>query len=84
VLSCRACSRRSDIANERLPKYTLSRAPTIPVPSMRRAEMDMDTLIRMTLEEEDQDSVVERLADRIARGRRVTGKPRPLKRFDTA
>jgi len=46
---------------------------------------DMEVLIRKTLEEEEGDGgVVERLADKIAMGRRVTGRPRALKRFETA
>lgn len=46
---------------------------------------DMEVLIRKTLDDEEGDGgVVERLAERIARGRRVTGRPRPLKRFETA
>jgi serine/threonine-protein phosphatase 2B catalytic subunit len=45
----------------------------------------MEVLIRKTLEEDEGDGgVVERLAERIARGRRVTGRPQPLKRFETA
>lgn len=77
--------------NERLPKvdHSPSNFPTVPVPSMRRVSgenhVDTEELIRRALEEEDGDSgVVERLADRIAMGRRVTGRPRALKRFETA
>jgi serine/threonine-protein phosphatase 2B catalytic subunit len=45
----------------------------------------MELLIKKTLEEEEEaGGTVERLADRIARGRRVTGRPMPLKRFETA
>lgn len=75
--------------NERIPEVDLSPSnfPTVPAPSMRRGENHVDTeaLIRRALEEEGGDSgVVERLADRIAMGRRVTGRPRALKRFETA
>ena len=44
----------------------------------------MEYLIKKTLEEEEDDSgVVERLAEKIARGRKPTGRPRPLKRHET-
>ncbi|TRM56652.1 Metallo-dependent phosphatase-like protein [Schizophyllum amplum] len=83
-------ARRSDLINERLPEYDPS--PTIFPASMRlpgrRGSGDeginMEFLIKKTLEEESQDSgVVERLAEKIARGRKVTGRPRPLKRHET-
>lgn len=45
---------------------------------------NMEYLIRKTLEEEDDGGVVERLAEKIARGRSATGRPRALKRFETA
>jgi len=83
-------ARRSDLLNERIPETdpdAQSDFPLVPVPSMRRGDstMDMEVLIRRTLEEEEGDGgVVERLAERIARGRRVTGRPRALKRFETA
>lgn len=76
--------------NERLPEVDPSPStfPTVPAPSMRRGtgdHVDTEALIRRALEEEGGDSgVVERLADRIAMGRRVTGRPRALKRFETA
>jgi serine/threonine-protein phosphatase 2B catalytic subunit len=86
-------SRRSDSLNERLPQFAPEGSPTMfPVPSMRvpgrsgEVEgMNMELLIKKTLEEEEEDGgIVERLADRIARGRRVTGRPAPLKRYETA
>lgn len=43
----------------------------------------MEELIRRTLNDDDEGGVVERLAERIARGRKPTGKPRPLKRHET-
>lgn len=87
--------RRSDEANERLPEFNPNASATIfPVPSMRISGrrnsgdgdgMNMEVLIKKTLEEDEDDGgVVERLADRIARGRRVTGRPRALKRHETA
>ncbi|KAH7908794.1 Metallo-dependent phosphatase-like protein [Hygrophoropsis aurantiaca] len=90
-----ADARRSDMLNERLPTFHAESSgndfPVIPAPSMRRRGsgeiegMSMEELIRRTLTEEGTDSgVVERLADRIARGRKVTGRPMPLKRFETA
>ena len=48
--------------------------------------MDMEYLIKRTLDEENDDDeggVVEKLAERIARGRSITAKP-SLKRHDTA
>ena len=66
--------------------------PTIfPVPSMRvtsrrdsKETIDMDYLIKRTLDEEgDEGDVVEKLAEKIARGRSITAKP-SLKRHDTA
>lgn len=45
----------------------------------------MEELIRRALEEDDAEGgVVERLAERIARGRKTTGRPRALKRHETA
>lgn len=49
--------------------------------------INMEYLIKRTLEEEEAEGeggVVERLADKIARGRKVTGRPSALKRHDTA
>ena len=43
----------------------------------------MEELIRRTLNDDEEGGVVERLAERIARGRKPTGKPRPLKRHET-
>jgi len=44
----------------------------------------MDYLIKRTLDEEgDEGDVVEKLAEKIARGRSITAKP-SLKRHDTA
>lgn len=88
-------SRRSDIVNERLPQFQApSEAPVMfPTPSMRPhrrgsaegEELNMEYLIKKTLEEDiDEGGLVERLADRIARGRNAAGRPSPLKRFGTA
>jgi serine/threonine-protein phosphatase 2B catalytic subunit len=47
--------------------------------------MTMEFLIKKTLEEEEEEGgVVERIADKIARGRRITGRPSALKRHGTA
>ncbi|KIK64033.1 hypothetical protein GYMLUDRAFT_984730 [Collybiopsis luxurians FD-317 M1] len=69
-----------------------------PPPSMRSASrrasgmgegLNMEMLIKKTLEEEGEENnmieqgIVERLADRIARGRRITGRPQALKRHET-
>ena len=77
--------------NERLPDVdpSPSNFPIVPAPSMRRGSgdnhIDTEDLIRGVLEEEGGDGgVVERIADKIARGRRVTGRPSALKRHETA
>ncbi|RDB30000.1 Serine/threonine-protein phosphatase 2B catalytic subunit [Hypsizygus marmoreus] len=84
-------ARRSDLQNERLPEFNTDIAPTMfPVPSMRRGSADsegmtMEYLIKKTLEEEEDDGgVVERIAEKLARGRRITGRPSALKRHGTA
>ncbi|KIJ15828.1 hypothetical protein PAXINDRAFT_11408 [Paxillus involutus ATCC 200175] len=87
-----ADARRSDIANERLPMFQPADEndfPVIPAPSMRRRGsgdvdgMSMEELIRRALDEDEEGDMVERLADRIARGRNPTGRPMPLKRYET-
>ena len=62
-----------------------------PVPSMRLTSrrssegMDMEDLIKRTLDEDNEEGgVVELLADKIARGRNITGRPSALKRHGTA
>lgn len=45
--------------------------------------INMENLLREALEE-GEGGVVERLAERIAKGRRPTGRPSALKRHDTA
>ena len=91
-------ARRSDIANERLPQYAPTSIPLVPVPSMRmpglahsgdeghEEQLSTEALIRRALEEEglSDGGMVERLAERIARGKRSNGRPRGLKRFETA
>ncbi|KAF8154774.1 Metallo-dependent phosphatase-like protein [Crassisporium funariophilum] len=87
-----ADARRSDLANERLPDYETHRPTIFPVPSMRLTSrrdsdgMDMEYLIKRTLDEDGDDDggIVERLADKIARGRAITGRPSALKRHGTA
>jgi serine/threonine-protein phosphatase 2B catalytic subunit len=70
------------MGNERLPEYAAGSKDLVTAPSMRQE--NMEELIKKALEEdEDGDSVVERLADRIARGRKPQGRPRALKRFET-
>ncbi|GLB41241.1 putative phosphatase 2B catalytic subunit [Lyophyllum shimeji] len=83
-------ARRIDIQNERLPEFNVDAAPTMfPVPSMRRGSADsegmtMEYLIKKTLEEDgDEGDVVERLAERIARGR-SPARPSALRRHGTA
>ncbi|KAF9476233.1 Metallo-dependent phosphatase [Pholiota conissans] len=87
-----ADARRSDIANERLPEFDLQRPTIFPVPSMRNTSrrstadgLDMEDLIKRTLEEEDDEGgFVEKVADRIARGRNMATRPGGLKRHGTA
>jgi serine/threonine-protein phosphatase 2B catalytic subunit len=59
----------------------------IPAPGMRRRGSgdSMEDLIRRILEEPDDENagMVERVSERIASGRKVTGKPMPLKRHET-
>ncbi|PPQ93132.1 hypothetical protein CVT25_003664 [Psilocybe cyanescens] len=85
-----ADARRSDIANERLPDFDQQKPTIFPVPSMRNTSrrtsegLDMEDLIKRTLDEDaDDGGVVEKLAEKIARGRSVTGRPGALKRHDT-
>lgn len=88
----------SDQLNERLPDYNAATPNFVfPVPSMRvpaRMGSDnasepvtsMEALIKRTLMDDenlDDGGVVERIADRIARGRRNVTRPQPLKRFET-
>ncbi|KAI0788921.1 Metallo-dependent phosphatase [Irpex lacteus] len=87
-------ARSADIANERLPTFVQPELPHVPAPSMRlprlgaedgQSEMPkLENLIRRALEEEglSDGGVVERLAERIARG--GPSRPRGLKRFETA
>jgi hypothetical protein len=100
ILTSCSYRRRADILNEQLPTFTYASRPSSPTdphpyplvttPSMRRGSGDSDTssqiehLIKKTLEEDDEESVVEKLADRIAGVRKITGRPRALKRFETA
>jgi serine/threonine-protein phosphatase 2B catalytic subunit len=90
-----ADARKVDMANERLPQFEPTSMPGIfPSPSMRiggRADLDenVESLIRKTLREESQegvneDDLVERVAERLAKGRSLTA-PRPsaLKRHGT-
>ncbi|KAF9235456.1 Metallo-dependent phosphatase-like protein [Melanogaster broomeanus] len=86
-----ADARRSDLDNERLPMFQPAddnNFPVIPAPSMRRRGLtdssSMDALIRRTLDDDDEEGdVVSRLADRIAEMRPPTGRPMPLKRYET-
>ncbi len=80
--------------NERIPTFEPPVPGAFPVPSMRypgrrgSAEgegLNMEALIRRTLEEGgDVGDAVEKLAEKLAKGRRVTGRPMPLKRHETA
>ena len=74
------------MGNERLPEFDASGSSgdlLVTAPSMRQE--NMEELIKKALEEDvNGDSVVERLADRIARSRKPQGRPRALKRFETA
>ncbi|KAK7062655.1 hypothetical protein VNI00_000143 [Paramarasmius palmivorus] len=89
-------ARRVDLRNERLPQLqpqeVASSPGFFPPPSMRMSGrfggegsegLTMEYLIKKTLEEDADDGLVERLAEKIASSRRVTGRPTPLKRFET-
>lgn len=70
------------MSNERLPQFNPSAGdPLLTAPSMRQE--NRDELIKKALEE-DEDGDVERLADRIVRGKKQQGRPKTLKRFETA
>lgn len=80
-------ARRLDLQNERLPQFDPDIAPTFTGSSMRRGSTDsgMEFLIKKTLEEEGEEGdVVERIAEKLARGRRITERPSALKRHGTA
>jgi len=94
-------ARRSDLVNERLPaEFDYTAEPPLPLvtaPSMRllapagedgeESQASLQALIRQALSEEGvgDRGVVERLADRIARGKRTAARPTgALKRFETA
>lgn len=81
--------------NERLPQFDPNTSSSMfPTPSMRMnsrrnsgdaGEMNMEFLIKKTLEDENEEGgTVERLAEKIAQGRRLTGRPAALKRHETA
>ncbi|KAF8995996.1 Metallo-dependent phosphatase-like protein [Cyathus striatus] len=82
-----ADARRSDLLNERLPEFDPHRPTMFPVPSMRLGgsshDLTMEHLIKRALEEEEDGGTVEAIADRIARARRLTGRPSALKRHET-
>lgn len=86
-------ARHADIANERLPHFIPPGMPHVPAPSMRLPRLgedgegdgqNMEGLIRRALEEEglEDGGVVERIAERIARGKPT--RPKGLRRFETA
>jgi len=83
-------ARKYDIANERLPNfdYDTRNGPSVGVSSMRPlGDTNMEELIKKVMLETENElgaGVVEKLADRIARDRRPQGRPRALKRFETA
>ena len=77
-----SASRQSDMDNERLPKSdpVSSRDSLVIAPSMRQE--NTEELIRKALKDEEGNSAVERLADRIARVRVSQGQPRAPKRSE--
>lgn len=81
-LTERSASRRSDVVNERLPVFDTAGDHLVTAPSMRQE--NMEDLIKKALAENEGNSVVDNLADKIARGRKPQGRPRALKRFETA
>jgi len=75
-------ARRSDMGNERLPVFNPAGDSLVTAPSMRQE--NMEELIKKALEENgDGNSIVDHLADKIARSRKPQGRPRALKRFET-
>ena len=90
-----ADARKSDLLNERLPHFTPSDTPIVPAPSMKiprlangegeEGAQSMEALIRKALEEEglSDGGVVERIAEKISRGSKASGRPSTLRRFDT-
>lgn len=79
--------------NERLPHFQPADGtfPVIPAPSMRRhasgdvERLSMEEMIRRALDEDNgEGDLVERISDRIAKGRQPTGRPTGLKRFGTS
>ncbi|KAH8096870.1 Metallo-dependent phosphatase [Cristinia sonorae] len=88
-------ARMSDIANERLPQYTPPSDTLVAVPSMRHTRHEdpaspsepqsLEGMIRKALLEEglEDGGVVERLAEKIARGKKASGRPRGLGRTET-
>ncbi|KIM55364.1 hypothetical protein SCLCIDRAFT_134899 [Scleroderma citrinum Foug A] len=88
-----ADARQSDLMNERLPHFQPADGtfPVIPAPSMRRhasgdvERLSMEEMIRRALDEDNgEGDLVERISDRIAKGRQPTGRPTGLKRFGTS
>ncbi|KAF9044331.1 serine/threonine-protein phosphatase 2B catalytic subunit [Panaeolus papilionaceus] len=87
-------ARRVDKLNERLPEFdahahhhsTVFPPPSMRFPHRRSSDgMDMEDLIKKTLEEDnDEGGVVERIADSIAKGRMPVSRPSGLKRHGTA
>lgn len=91
-------ARMSDLANERLPQYTPVPSDSA-VPSMRHPRLanaddpagspsepqSLEGMIRKALLEEglEDGGVVERLAEKIARGKKANGRPRGLGRTET-
>jgi len=83
--------RQSDLQNERLPEFNTDIAPAMFAQSMRRGSgegegMTMEYLIKKSLEEEDDEEggVVERISERLSKGRMLMSRPAPLKRHGTA
>jgi len=77
--------------NERLPHFQPADEtfPVIPAPSMRRYAsgdiegLSMEALIKRTLDEDNEEGdLVGRISDQISMGRKATGRPMALKRFE--
>ncbi|CAL1710690.1 unnamed protein product [Somion occarium] len=92
-------ARKSDLVNERMPTFTPTALPLVPVPSMKLPRLtqessmhtgdtpaqNMEELIRKALEEEglSDGGVVERIAEKIARSSKASSRPSALRRFET-
>ena len=67
--------------NRETPAHVVFPTPSMRVTTRRGTDGDlnMEDLIKKTMEDEEEGGIVEKLAKRIARGRKPTGRPSALK-----